>query len=487
MQKSLFRDTKIAHLFSFLAISLLPVLVCITLLCANNLSAYQSQKDASLVSGMQQFTKNYLIYMEIMDACTEHLDDRIANGLSKSEIPAQLASYEKNYPQISSVFYFEKTSNRIFTHEGEMNYSDFEYQIQNEYGINLTDMAFYSTLCQTQIDDTLVSGTSEDDENDRYLFYMKVLPRLDPAPKRVVVFMLPIRSVIGHLDEYVPEGYSVYSYSDRYLTYLVSQGEDSLISRLRMQFSTLQSENLTHVQIDGQKYVLLRTKSGIDGMYHMIAYREKTLYRDVYQSILNSFWPIFIILVITAAAAFMIHRYFYKGIERILALPFPTDNALQFRDPYMYIETNTKRVLNQNGQLLTDIRHHNTMQLLLGLLYGVSEDIPLIDDSSESENFKQLMPYSLFTVAYVRGAALSESYRNDFITTKMPHLQCAFWMISVCDDTSAVILINHEILSADMLIRNCSYFLQQVSIECESVGIGLSQDNPMKVLCSYRF
>lgn len=43
MQKTLFQDTKLAHLFSFLAISILPVLVCIVMLGANNLSTYKSQ------------------------------------------------------------------------------------------------------------------------------------------------------------------------------------------------------------------------------------------------------------------------------------------------------------------------------------------------------------------------------------------------------------------------------------------------------------
>ena len=104
MQKTLFQDTKLAHLFSFLAISILPVLVCIVMLGANNLSTYKSQQDSAVMYGMHQFTNNYLIYMEIMDACTGHLDDRIKDGMSKSDIPAQISSYEKNYPQISSVF-----------------------------------------------------------------------------------------------------------------------------------------------------------------------------------------------------------------------------------------------------------------------------------------------------------------------------------------------------------------------------------------------
>ena len=482
MQKTLFQDTKLAHLFSFLAISILPVLVCIVMLGANNLSTYKSQQDSAVMYGMHQFTNNYLIYMEIMDACTEHFDDRIKDGMSKSDIPAQISSYEKNYPQISAVFYFEKTSNRIFTGGGEMSYADFERQIQTEYGVNLTGMAFYSTLCQTQVDDTLVSRTPDDDESNRYLFYIKVLPRLDPAPKRVMVFMLPIHAVIGRLDEYVPGGYSVYSYSDRYLTYLVQKGDGYQTSRLQSQLDMLQSENLTRASIDGQKYALLRVKSGVDGMYHMIAYRESTLYRGAYQSIMRSFLPVLIILAITAAAAFAMHRYFYKGVERILALPFPAENALQFRDPYAYIETNTKRVLNQNRQLVSDIRQHNTMQLLRGLLRGSSEDVQPITDLSG--DFEIARPYSLFTVAYARGAKMPDAYRDGYIASEMPQFECAFWMISVCGGAAAAILINHEPLDADMLMRNCAYFLKTEGIEYESVGMGLAQDEPDMVQVS---
>lgn len=482
MQKTLFQDTKLAHLFSFLTISILPVLVCIVMLSANNLSTYKSQQDSAVMYGMHQFTNNYLIYMEIMDACTEHLDDRIKDGVSRSEIPAQLSSYEKNYPQISAVFYFEKTSNRIFTGDGEMSYSDFERQMQTEYGVNLTSMAFYSTLCQTQVDDTLVSGTPADDESNRYLFYMKVLPRLDPAPKRVMVFMLPIHAVIGRLDEYVPEGYSVYSYSDRYLTYLVQKGDGYQTSRLQSQLDMLQSENLTHANIDGQKYALLRVKSGVDGMYHMIAYRESTLYHSAYQSIMRSFLPILVILAITAATAFAMHRYFYNGVERILALPFPTENALQFRDPYAYIETNTKRVLNQNRQLVSDIRQHNTMQLLRGLLRGSPEDVQPITDASG--DFEAVQPYSLFTVAYARGAKMPDADRDGYIASEMPQFECAFWMISVCAGAAAAILINHEPLDTDMLMRNCAYFLKMEGIEYESVGMGLAQDEPDMVQVS---
>ena len=309
--------------------------------------------------------------MEIMDACTEHFDDRIKDGMSKSDIPAQISSYEKNYPQISAVFYFEKTSNRIFTGGGEMSYADFERQIQTEYGVNLTGMAFYSTLCQTQVDDTLVSRTPDDDESNRYLFYIKVLPRLDPAPKRVMVFMLPIHAVIGRLDEYVPGGYSVYSYSDRYLTYLVQKGDGYQTSRLQSQLDMLQSENLTRANIDGQKYALLRVKSGVDGMYHMIAYRESTLYRGAYQSIMRSFLPVLIILAITAAAAFAMHRYFYKGVERILALPFPAENALHLSP--MNISSGTRLLLARDQLQAANVETIVYSDLTFTLRLPVSE------------------------------------------------------------------------------------------------------------------
>ena len=115
---SRFQERRIC--FSFLTISILPVLVCIIMLGANNLATYKRQLDTSVMDGMHQFTNNYLIYMEIMDACAEHMDGRIEDGMSKMEIPAQLSSYEYNYPQIASIFYFEKTSNCIFTSEGEM-------------------------------------------------------------------------------------------------------------------------------------------------------------------------------------------------------------------------------------------------------------------------------------------------------------------------------------------------------------------------------
>ena len=254
MQKAAFRDSRTTHLFSFLTISILPVLVCIIMLGANNLATYKRQLDTSVMDGMHQFTNNYLIYMEIMDACAEHMDGRIEDGMSKMEIPAQLSSYEYNYPQIASIFYFEKTSNCIFTSEGEMPYADFERRMQADYNIKLTEMAFYSNLCQTHVDDTLVSGKSGDDEDIRYLFYMKVMPRLDSSPKRVLVFMLPVQSVIGRLDEYVPGGYSVYSYSDRYLSYLVQQ-ERRLCHRQASNTSSTHChlDNLAHAHIGWAK------------------------------------------------------------------------------------------------------------------------------------------------------------------------------------------------------------------------------------------
>ncbi len=169
----------------------------------------------------------------------------------------------------------------------------------------------------------------------------------------------------------MPGGYSVYSYSDRYLSYLVQQSDGYVTDQLQNKFDALPLDNLAHTQIGWEKYVLLRVRSGVDGMYHMIAYRESVLYQDAYQSIIKSFLPVLLILIITATAAFLMHRYFYNGVERILALPFPGGNETQFRDPYSYIETNTKRVLNQNSQLVTDIRRHNMMQLLSGLLRGV--------------------------------------------------------------------------------------------------------------------
>ena len=75
----------------FVMISILPVLVCIIMLGANNLATYKRQLDTSVMDGMHQFTNNYLIYMEIMDACAEHMDGRIEDGMSKMEIPAQIS------------------------------------------------------------------------------------------------------------------------------------------------------------------------------------------------------------------------------------------------------------------------------------------------------------------------------------------------------------------------------------------------------------
>lgn len=478
MQKTLFQTTRLAHMCSFLTIGILPVLTCIALLCVNNFSAYKNQQDTAVMNGMHQFTNNYMIYTEIMNACTEHFVNRVENGISKAEIPAQLSSYEMNYPQIPGIFYFEKTSNRIFTSRGEINYSDYEHQMQSEYGINLTEMAFYSTICQTPIDTTLVSGKSVDDDNNRYLFYVRVLPRFDPAPKCVMVFMLPIHTLVKCLDEYVPTGYSVYSYSDRYLKYIIRKENGHLTDRLQNRLDMLQSENLCHEIIDGDKYVLLRVKSADDGMYHMIAYPEKMLYRGAYQSIAQNFQPVLFILFITAAIAFALHRYFYKGIEQILALPFPAENAIQFKDPYAYIETNTKQVLNQNRRLVSDIRHYNTMQLLQGMFHGSLEDIQLITSALEPESIKSIMPRSLFTAAYARGANLPETFRDSYFSMDMPQLECAFYIISVCGGTAAAILINHEPMDTDMLMRNCAYFLKLEGVEYEAFGMGLAQDEP---------
>ena len=61
MQKTLFQDTKLAHLFSFLAISILPVLVCIVMLGANNLSTYKSQQDSAVRYGMQDVYKRQVL------------------------------------------------------------------------------------------------------------------------------------------------------------------------------------------------------------------------------------------------------------------------------------------------------------------------------------------------------------------------------------------------------------------------------------------
>lgn len=484
MQKAAFRDSRTTHLFSFLTISILPVLVCIIMLGANNLATYKRQLDTSVMDGMHQFTNNYLIYMEIMDACAEHMDGRIEDGMSKMEIPAQLSSYEYNYPQIASIFYFEKTSNCIFTSEGEMPYADFERRMQADYNIKLTEMAFYSNLCQTHVDDTLVSGKSGDDEDIRYLFYMKVMPRLDSSPKRVLVFMLPVQSVIGRLDEYVPGGYSVYSYSDRYLSYLVQQSDGYVTDKLQNKLDALPLDNLAHTQIGWEKYVLLRVRSGVDGMYHMIAYRESVLYQDAYQSIIKSFLPVLLILIITATAAFLMHRYFYNGVERILALPFPGGNETQFSDPYSYIETNTKRVLNQNSQLVTDIRRHNVMQLLKGLLHGDMEEMQYVAGVPESESFRSIMPYAQFTAVYLRGTELDNAHGDDYTFEDMPQFRCAFWMISVCGGTSAAVLINHDQMAADMLMRNCGYFLNDNGVESQSVGLGLTQDWPDMVQVS---
>lgn len=478
MQKTLFQKTKLAHMWSFLTISILPVLSCIALLCTNNLSAYRSQQDTSVMNGIHHFTNNYMIYTEIMNACTEHLDNRVENGISKAEIPAQLSSYEMNYPQVSAIFYFEKTSNRIFTSRGEISYSDYERQMQTEYGINLTEMAFYSKLCQTPIDNTLVSGKPVDGENNRYLFYLRVLPRLDSAPKSVMVFMLPLHTLIESLDEYVPAGYSVYGYSDRYLNYLIRKGDGCLTAQLQNRLDTLQSDNLTHETINGNKYVLLRVKSAEDGMYHMIAYRENVLYQGAYQIIARTFFPVLLILLLTAAIAFAMHRYFYKGVEQILALPFPAENAIQFKDPYAYIETNTKQVLNQNRRLVLDIRHYNTMQLLQGMLHGSLEDIQLITSTFEPESIKSIMPRSLFTAAYARGAKLPGMLRDSYFSVDMPQLECAFYIISVCGGTAAAILINHEPMNTDMLMNNCAYFLKMEGIEYEAFGMGLAQDKP---------
>lgn len=483
VHKKVFMNAKLSHLFSYLVISILPVVICVSVLAINNVSDQKQRLDGQAAYGLQQFNDNYRVYMEIMDACSGHLEDRIGDGMTNDEIPAQLLSHEKNYPQFASVFYFEKASNYIYTSTGKMDYHGFEKMIMADYGVDLAGLRLYSKLCYAMIDDTMVSDkqAAYSDGEDRYLFYLKVLPELDPAPKSVMVFMLPIHTVLGRLDEYVPKGYSIYSYSDRYLSYIVQKGE-SISTLLQDKLNRLQLDTPTHADVGGENYLLLRVQSSVDGTIHMLAYRESTLYEPVYRSMRSAVMPILSALILTIGVALYLHWHYYRGIEQILKLPFQGGDTASFRSPYAYIVTNTKHLLSQNQQMVLDIRQHNVSQILKGLFHGNIEDMECIPDEFGDERLRTIMTHPQYTAAYISGVLLPEIQRNDYVESEREW--CSLWMISVCGGTAAAVLINHEHCAENELTQTLADFLCEQHLDCETVGIGQTQEYPEDVQIS---
>lgn len=476
--RTIFFSSRMSHLVSYLTVGLLPLLLCIALLAVNNVAEQKRQIDAQVAYGLRQFNNTYLSSMEDMETCASHLAERLEEGMSRAELPAQLLSYERNYPQFSAVLYFEKTSNRIYTSAGELPYADFERTMRADYGINLTSLAFYKTLCQASENGAIVGGASDETGSEPYLFYFKTLPKLNPAPKAVVAFMLPVSEVVGDLDEYVPEGYSIYSYSDAYLTWLIQRGGEAA-QPLQEQMNMLRSDSPYHARIDGVDYLLLRVKSALDGMYHMIAYREDVLYRPLMEQAARATLPVLATLALAAAAAVALHRYFYRGVEQMLALPFPPDAAAGMepgRDPYAYLLANTRGVIDQNRRMIADIRRYNVAQMLKGLLHGNVEDAACAPNFAGGLTFQALMPQARFTVAYVREARFPDGWsRRGYASEEMPRGCGALWMIPACGGVSAAILGNHADCAPEEFCRCVADFLAREGVGYAAVGVGCAQ------------
>ena len=451
------------NLFSYLAVSILPILLCGLLLANNTYVRRCQQADETALGGLTLFSRTYSAFLSGMDACAGHLADNLPayERENPSALSRQLASYQRNYELFTAVFYYQKGADSICTSEGLFQYLDFEELFSAEYGVDLTMTNLFTNMNGATTEQAIRSrALSASHADGEYIFYIRPVPALDARPSGVAVFVVSRERLLALLDECVPAGYDCYVYSTRYLTRLLRGGSREHADVLQETMNRLAPSQPAHELFAGENYVLMRVKSEQDDMNHMLAYKTKVLYAAFTAERNRTILLLLALLLPVAAVAYLLHRRMYAPIASLLRLPLPRDARTDEGDPLSAAVSGARTMIDQSNLMETG--------LLITLLYhGVYDSA-----------FFLSMPYPRYTVLYAivpQGAPLSKVAQHEETDG------LCIYMVPMRKRGLVAILCSHGNMPREDLVRRVLSCLARWGVQPQKVGVGLSQNEVERI------
>ncbi len=466
------------HLLSYLAIGLLPILICGMLI---NYAAYTrrtEQQDEAVQDGFQLFGKTYAALLSSMDSCAGHLEDNLDSFLEKqNQLPGQLALYQKNYNMFQNVFFYRKGSSHIYTTQERMPYAQFEAQFAQETGVDLTRSRFFVSINEAVMNDAVRSRTSMSGHADgEYIFYLRTVPALDANPKAVVIFCVSTQRLLELLQECVPADYAYYAYSDPYLSWLYSSAGAGK-SAMQEALNRIGSAGMAHAEVGAREYLLLREKSERDDMNHMLVYDCETLYAPHRMDMLRSSGGMLLLLLPVAIAAFILHRRNYTPIATLLDLPLPKEEGVLEKAS---VETllddfgqRARRMLDENEKLHGQAEDQRAMlraQTVLALING--------GDGDAADGLWAMEPafaYPCYTMLYSVTALLPEMIFLPGGMAEISRPECDLYILPMRENCRVAVLVNHMETEREEIAKIALEEFARLGIRPMQTGMGLAQ------------
>lgn len=479
-----YNKIRIRHLLSYLLLSMLPIVMCGTLIVLSTYNRRVDSLNQNTLNGLHLFSGTYSRLLNSMDSCAGHFEDNLKMYEEQGEytICTQIAAYKNNYDMFMDVLYYTRGADSIYTDVGMRNYHEFEIDFMKEYNVDLNMTTLFSSM-NSVISECALRGrmTNELENEGKYVFYLKPIPTLDAKPKGVMVFIVSTELFKDWLTEYVPSDYSIYICYDRYLSWLFrSEGEgneNALIERL----SKLGASRIENTRINGENYILFSDSNESKSAYHMMAYDASKLYEDLIADRNRSIMFLIILLIPVAAFAYMLHKNMYTPIDRLLKLPLP--NAADEKDNGRIDELlgnvarGTQYVISQNDELREQTRDQQAMlktQAALALINGRKGFKNDVSTSEYKNIYGRFTLYENYTVLFAEKCEIDEAafYHGEL----REYLSAGNNMFIVPLETigQLAVLINHIGIERAEIANAVLSILDSLKIHFECIGVGLT-------------
>lgn len=363
---------RLQHLLSYLAISMVPVLLCGVLLIQSSYGQSAREIEQTAYVGLGLLKNSYEYLLQSVDISVSHFH---ANGAlthaAPEDIAAQLAVYKANYPDFSDIIYYAKGSAEIIDADMAKPYAAFQQSLPGDVNLDRSSM-FVNLNGVTSPMILRVRSNRPDKLGGDYLAFLQPVPVLSANPEGVLAFFLPVQHLASQVDDCVGQPYDLYVLATQHLSYLYRSDEKA--DKLEDRLYKLRGTGVFHEQVDGKDYVFMRVISERHQVYHLIALPAETLFAPALAERGRMMLLLGGLLALTALAAFALHSYIYRPIRAMIEEPLPQSGADEsVRNIYAHVRSRMRDVAVQNGRLseqIEDTRLLMRQQTLHNLICG---------------------------------------------------------------------------------------------------------------------
>lgn len=266
---------------------------------------------------------------------------------SEGKLVAALEVLESRIsPAVSTVFYI-KGDKSLYTSQGKMVYSQYEYQQQQMY--DLSSSAMFTKLQNTNAAKLVPLYSKEDRQAFSGLAYMLPFPT-NVSSQGVLSFMLSDEVIASEFENYMGELHGkLYLYDSRYTMLYTNKGEAELLPF--SQVIKTRGTGVTQLTWDGRKLIVMRVSDSENELHWMMVVPHDVFYASMVGSQRLMLGLILILLLLLGCLLLWIAFINYKPIRDLMNHITGGNRAFDSRNELELIRTHYDKTLDAAREL----------------------------------------------------------------------------------------------------------------------------------------